>query len=115
MRSNRMNKYSFNVRWSDEDVCYVAVCPDFPGLSGLGETAEEALAELQVALTASIETYQEEGWPLPQPHTMSAHSGKLLVRMPRSLHTRLAQQAEVEGVSLNTLVITILAEATGVV
>jgi hypothetical protein len=41
------------------------------------------------------------------------HSGRLLVRMPPSLHTQLARAAEREGVSLNTLVTSALAGAVG--
>ena len=39
------NKYRFDLNWSDEDDGYIAVCPEFPGLSAFGETAEESLAE----------------------------------------------------------------------
>lgn len=108
-----MHKYSFSVGWSEEDGSYIALCPEFPGLSGIGDTVEEAIAELQVALQGAIETYQAEGWPLPEPHLQAQYSGKLLVRMPKSLHGRLAQQAETEGVSLNTLVVTLLSAAVG--
>jgi SOS-response transcriptional repressor LexA len=64
---NRSHNYSFNVFWSEEDEAYIAVCPEFPGLSAFGETAEQALAEIEVALDMAIETYQEEGWTLPEP------------------------------------------------
>jgi RNA polymerase sigma-B factor len=40
-----------------------------------------------------------------------SHSGRLLVRMPPSLHSELARTAEREGVSLNTLVTNALAGA----
>jgi RNA polymerase sigma-B factor len=46
----------------------------------------------------------------PQPGT---HSGRLLVRMPQSLHTELAHVAEREGVSLNTLITGALASSVG--
>ena len=108
-----MNKYSTNVRWSDEDACFVAVCPEFPDLSGLGETRDRAVAELEIVLAAAIDVYQAEEWSLPEPHGLGSFSGKVLVRMPKRLHATLAQQAEREGVSLNTLMITLLAEATG--
>ena len=42
-----------------------------------------------------------------------SHSGRLLVRMPPSLHAQLARTAEREGVSLNTLVTGALAGAVG--
>ncbi|MEA2324481.1 MAG: polymerase sigma-B factor [Solirubrobacteraceae bacterium] len=46
-----------------------------------------------------------------QPDEQAAHSGRLLVRMPPSLHSELVRTAEHEGVSLNTLVTGALAGA----
>ena len=46
--------------------------------------------------------------PQPQQNT---HSGRLLVRMPQSLHAELARVAEHEGVSLNTLITGALASS----
>ena len=48
----------------------------------------------------------------PQPQ-QSTHSGRLLVRMPQSLHAELARVAEHEGVSLNTLITGALASSVG--
>jgi RNA polymerase sigma-B factor len=47
----------------------------------------------------------------PQPQQQSTHSGRLLVRMPQSLHAELARVAEHEGVSLNTLITGALASS----
>src|SRR5215217_7566092 len=111
MRSRPMYKYSFSVTWSDKDEGYIAICPEFPGISAFGDTAEEAVTELQVAVGLAIEAYEMEGWSIPEPRQLPEYSGKLLLRMPKSLHGRLAQQAEIEGVSLNTYVVTLLSEA----
>jgi RNA polymerase sigma-B factor len=46
-----------------------------------------------------------------QQQQQSTHSGRLLVRMPQSLHAELARVAEREGVSLNTLITGALASA----
>lgn len=62
-----VNKYSLNIAWSEDDQEYVATCPAFPGLSALGETESEALAEAKVALDLFIKTCQEKGIPLPEP------------------------------------------------
>jgi RNA polymerase sigma-B factor len=43
----------------------------------------------------------------------ATHSGRLLVRMPQSLHAELARVAEREGVSLNALITGALASAVG--
>jgi antitoxin HicB len=107
------DRYSCNVFWSANDDAYIAVCPEFPGLSAFGSTREEALTELEVALDLAIETYQSEGWELPQPREQSEFSGQFRVRMPKTLHAKLAQQAQQEGVSLNTLVVTLLSEGIG--
>jgi RNA polymerase sigma-B factor len=48
-----------------------------------------------------------------QPQQQSTHSGRLLVRMPQSLHAELARVAEHEGVSLNTLITGALASSVG--
>jgi predicted RNase H-like HicB family nuclease len=107
------DRYSCNVFWSANDNANIAVCPEFPGLSAFGATREEALAELEVALELAIETYQAEGWELPKPQEQTEFSGQFRVRMPRSLHAKLTQHAQQEGVSLNTLVVTLLSEGVG--
>jgi len=46
-----------------------------------------------------------------QPKGAARHSGKLLVRMPATLHDELAHAAEREGVSLNQFITGVLAGA----
>jgi predicted RNase H-like HicB family nuclease len=70
-----MNNYSFNVFWSEEDQSYIALCPEFPRLSAFGDTPEQALSEMKIVLELAIETYQVEGWPLPEPRTYSVAGG----------------------------------------
>jgi hypothetical protein len=50
------------------------------------------------------------GREVPKPRAMS-HSGRLLVRMPQSLHAELARAAEREEVSLNQFITSSLASA----
>ena len=47
----------------------------------------------------------------PEAPSAEGHSGRLLLRMPRSLHTELAHEAEREGVSLNAYITGALASA----
>ncbi len=102
--------YSTNIFWSNEDGCYVAVCPELPDLSGLGESREEAAAELSTVLELVMETFVEEGEPPPAAAVKPAASGQFRLRIPRSLHAQLTNRAELEGVSLNTLAVTFLAQ-----
>lgn len=105
-----MNKYSINVQWSDEDECFVALVPEFPTLSAFGETQEEALAEAKVALQGFIDIYKEDGTSLPEPKYVPTHSGQLRIRLPKTLHSELAKEAERQGVSLNTHIVYQLSE-----
>ncbi len=95
------NKYKFNLSWSDEDEGYIAVCPEFPGLSGFGETAEDALSEAKTALGLFIESYDANGIALPEPEKVKSHSGQIRLRLPKSLHANAARLAAEDGVSLN--------------
>lgn len=58
-------KYSFNLRFSEEDAGYIAISPEFRGLSAFGESPEEAIEEAKVALELFIETYEDENKSLP--------------------------------------------------
>lgn len=108
-----MKPYSCNIAWSDADNSFIALCPEFPGVSAFGDTAEQAAAELQIAVRLAIETFEEEGWTLPQPMAGNDYSGQLRLRLPKVLHAQLARRAEAEGVSLNTLLVTFLGQAVG--
>lgn len=108
------NAYGFRIVWSPEDEAFVATCPEFEGISGIGRSAEVAMREARTALRLALETYASEGWELPPPQTLTAYSGQFRLRIPRSLHARLAQRAEDEGVSLNSLSMALLAQGLGV-
>ncbi len=105
--------YSFEIKYSDEDQCYIARCPEFPGLSAHGDTAGEALNEASTALEGIIESYKAHDRELPSPKKEEEYSGQFRVRLPKSLHRQLAEQAAREGVSLNSYVQTLLAVGIG--
>ena len=102
--------YSTRIHWSPEDHCFVAVCPELEEVSALGDTPEAAAAELRRAVSLVLEDYCEEGTTPPAPAHLPSSSGQFRVRLPKSLHARLAADAEREGVSLNTWVVSRLSE-----
>ena len=108
-----MFKYSMQLFWSEEDKEYVALIPEFPHLSALAGTPEEAVREAQVVAGLFLEVIAERGEDAPQPQILSRYSGEIRVRMPRTLHQKLAGRAQMENVSLNTLMVTLLAEGIG--
>jgi predicted RNase H-like HicB family nuclease len=96
-----MNKYSINIFWSEEDEGYIALSPEFPGLSAFGETPEKATAEARKVLKLFIDSYVEKGLALPEPQIAESYSGQTRLRLPKSLHRQAAQIAESDGISLN--------------
>ena len=62
-----MTDYHINIFYSDEDAAYVADIPDLESCSALGETPEQALADLKLAKAAWLEAAVESGKPIPRP------------------------------------------------
>jgi antitoxin HicB len=85
--------------------------PDLPGCIADGETIEEAVEAGSDALRSWLATAKEFKDPVPAPSV--GLSGKWVQRVPKSLHAKLAAKAEKEGVSLNTLVVSLIAEGLG--
>lgn len=85
--------------------------PDLPGCMSDGETPEQAIANGKDALEAWITAMRESGRTVPKPGELP--SGKFIARVPRSIHARLAARARQEGVSMNSLVSSFLAESLG--
>ena len=69
-----MTKYLIEVFWSDEDQGFIAIAPDLPGCSAFGETAAEAVRELDEAPSAWIQACQSSGDPIPAPATQARYA-----------------------------------------
>ncbi len=105
-----MSKHSTMIQWSEEDEAYIAFVPELPGLSAFGSSAEEAARELSLAKEAYLEVLIEDEEEIPEPETLKPFSGQTRVRLPKSLHASLANQARQQGVSLNTHIVYLLSE-----
>lgn len=92
----------------DEGGGYLIEFPDFPGGMADGETPEEAMKEGRDALLSYSRTLEELGRKMPE--SGAAFAGQWRQRVPKSLHADLVRRAANEGVSLNMLVTTILAD-----
>ncbi|HLA36237.1 MAG TPA: type II toxin-antitoxin system HicB family antitoxin [Rhodocyclaceae bacterium] len=91
---------------------WLATFPDLPGCMGDGETPEAAIEDGYAAAESWLAVAHECGDPIPAPGSGN-ESGRFVTRLPRSLHTRLAARADQEGVSMNTLVVSLIAEGIG--
>ncbi len=90
---------------------YVARIPDLPGCMTQGSTIQELLENLEDAKRTWLEDALASGEEITEP--AREFSGRVLVRMPRSLHREIAQRARQERVSLNQFIVYHLARALG--
>ena len=103
-------EYPFQVT-ADPDGGYVIAFPDLPGCLTQVETAEEIGPMAEEARRLWIATEYEDGDEIPPPSYPHEYSGRFNIRIPRSLHRRLAELADREAVSLNQCVVSLLASA----
>ena len=88
---------------------WTATVEELPGCEAHGPTPERAAAAVAEAVERWVRAAEAEGREVPPPGAAAAHSGKLLVRMPRSLHAELVRASEREGTSLNAYIVAALA------
>jgi len=60
-------KYDIEIFYSQEDEGYIAMVPELPGCSAFGETEEEALKEVNVAIDLWLEIAEKAGREIPKP------------------------------------------------
>ena len=110
-------EYRFTVRplSADEGGAYLVEFPDLPGCMSDGDTIAEAIANGSEAKAEWIEAMREAGRPVPAPSDIPEryYSRKLQIRAPKWLHRRLTEREEREGVSLDTLAVSLLARELG--
>ena len=90
---------------------WTASVEELPGCTTRGRTANEALAGIEAVMANWISVAVAEGRDIPEPRPVESYSGRLLLRMPRTLHAELTRASEREGVSLNQFITDVLAAA----
>lgn len=102
--STKDDHYTYRITWSDNDEEFVGLCVEFPSLSWLAGTPEEALQGIRRIVAQAVADMEANGEPPPAPFSDRPFSGKLLVRIPPEVHRRLATKAAEQGISLNRLI-----------
>jgi RNA polymerase sigma-B factor len=92
---------------------WTANVDELPGCTRRGDSLEEAVRSVRGAMDEWIAHALSERRAIPQPRSESSYSGRLLLRMPQSLHCQLARAAECEQVSLNRFIASSLTRAVG--
>lgn len=86
---------------------------DVPNIIGAGDTVEEAYYEGLENLRVYFDYLKEIGEPIPQPTKdpgLENFSGKLVLRLSKSNHAKIAELAEKENISINSLLNELITE-----
>ena len=76
---------------------------ELDGCQTTADNLEELYSDLNELMESYLEIKLKNNLPIPIPETAEKYSGKFVVRLPKTLHQRLAIEAQKEGVSLNQL------------
>ena len=97
------DRYTYRVTWSEEDEEYVGLCVEYPSLSWLAPTPQEALKGIRQVVADVVADMEANDESVPEPIALRHYSGKFTVRIPPDLHRRLTLEAAESGISLNRL------------
>ena len=109
-------EYNITIRQGifEGEECFEARVKELPDLFEYADTYEEAYELALDAIETTAEEFDEKGRLMPAPwEPEDDYSGRVTIRMPKSLHRALAEGAEDEGVSLNQYMIAILSAFNG--
>jgi predicted RNase H-like HicB family nuclease len=97
----------------ETDGTYTAEILEFPGCFAQGETPAETYANLEEAARSWLASALEQKQEIPEATTSQGFSGRLALRLPRSLHRQASRLAKRDGTSLNQFVSTAVAYCVG--
>jgi len=97
-----------------ESGTYTAEILEFPGCISQGCTVEEANHRLEKAAVGWIEAAIDLGQKIPHTGQKYGYSGKVALRLPKSVHRQAALAAERDGTSLNQFIVAAVAEKVGI-
>ncbi|MET3108577.1 putative HicB family RNase H-like nuclease [Oxalobacteraceae bacterium GrIS 2.11] len=95
--------YTYRVTWSLEDGEHIGLCAEFPSLSWLAQTPEQALKGIRQVVRETVADLRSHDEPVPEALAERKYSGEFKVRIPPQTHRALVLEAAEQGVSLNRL------------
>jgi Uncharacterized conserved protein len=94
---------------------YVAQILEFPGCVAEGDSPQEAYEKLETAAESWIDAMLRSGQKIPEPSydRIRDYSGKVALRLPRSVHRDAVRFAERQDTSLNQFLVSSVSAAVG--
>ena len=118
MNKLNVSDYPYDLRLEENEGLkyYRLQYRDYPDVYGTGKTIEEAIACGKEALETEFMYRQERGIKIVEPKAISIDegaTGRITLRMPKSLHSRIIEMAKEDDVSLNTEIVSMLSAFVG--
>jgi predicted RNase H-like HicB family nuclease len=94
---------------------YVAQILEFPGCIAEGDSPQEAYEKLEIVAESWIDAMLRSGQRVPEPSydRIRDYSGKVALRLPRSVHRDAVRFAQRENTSLNQFLVSSVSAAVG--
>lgn len=109
--------YTITIRkeQADGEVLYVGRVAEFPNISAYEDSFESARALVLDAIRTlkKIADETQVEFPLPYPVLSEGFSGRVTLRLPKTLHAKVSRIAEQEDVSVNQYLVTAVAYYVG--
>lgn len=102
----------YTIEITPDDGSFFVKVKELEGCMSVGETKADALAMIEDAMREWLTVAIEDGIEIPLPEALQEdrYSGKFPLRLPKSLHRKLAEGAEQDRVSLNRYLVMLLSE-----
>ena len=97
--------------WNDDDGFFIEI-PDLPGCMTFCEEFNQINETAEDAKKSWISSRLERGLEVPEPRNEEDFSGKILLRLTKSLHRSLSNQAKRERISLNQYMLGLLSSSS---
>lgn len=102
--------YRMDLRFDPESHAWIVRYPELPGCTADGKTPVKAMKAGEEAKELWLETALDEHHAIPEPQNEPTHSGKLVLRLPKTLHAAAVESADRECASLNTYLVQLVSE-----
>lgn len=109
--------YTISIRKEthDGEIFYVGRVDEFPNISSFEDSFDEARAMVIDAIQTLKKIAEETSEYFPDPYTarFDEFSGRVTLRLPKSLHAKVSTKASQEEVSVNQYLVTAIATYVG--
>ena len=89
---------------------FVVSFPELPGCLTVGDSAEEVIINTMDTKPAWFTAAIEDGVTINEPEELEQYSGRLKLRIPKSLYRQIAMEAKTEGLSMNRYCVCLLSK-----